>query len=69
MITIIVYAVTAANATQSSWGCYCYDENDQSKPPMPLLDTCLGDLFSVKWMEDAEAVCLKKSLKNTTNFE
>nr|AGM20566.1 asparaginyl endopeptidase [Angiostrongylus cantonensis] len=40
-----IYAVTAANAVESSWGTYCY--NDMNLP-------CLGDLFSVNWIEDSE---------------
>ena len=48
---INVYAVTAANADESSWGTYC--------PPDDMvngveINSCLGDLFSVNWMEDAE---------------
>uniref|UniRef100_A0A914X5J6 legumain n=1 Tax=Plectus sambesii TaxID=2011161 RepID=A0A914X5J6_9BILA len=41
---IDVYAITAANDMESSWGCYC--ENDMHLP-------CLGDLFSVNWMQDS----------------
>eukprot|EP00080_Pristionchus_pacificus_P013765 PDM73785.1 haf-3 [Pristionchus pacificus] len=43
--TINVYAVSAANGKESSWGTYC--ENDRGLP-------CLGDLFSVNWMEDSD---------------
>ncbi|GMS82165.1 hypothetical protein PENTCL1PPCAC_4340, partial [Pristionchus entomophagus] len=43
--TINVYAVSAANGKESSWGTYC--ENDRQLP-------CLGDLFSVNWMEDSD---------------
>jgi len=48
---INVYAVTAANADESSWGTYC--------PPDDMvhgveINSCLGDLFSVNWMEDAD---------------
>jgi legumain len=48
---INVYAVTAANPDESSWGTYC--------PPDDMvngveINSCLGDLFSVNWMEDAE---------------
>lgn len=44
-------AVTAANGHESSWGTYC--------PPNDVIagtdmDTCLGDLFSINWMEDAD---------------
>jgi legumain len=48
---INVYAVTAANPDESSWGTYC--------PPDDMVQgveigTCIGDLFSVNWMEDAD---------------
>lgn len=48
---INVYAVTAANSEESSWGTYC--------PPDDMvngveINSCLGDLFSVNWMEDAD---------------
>ncbi|VDM52014.1 unnamed protein product [Angiostrongylus costaricensis] len=42
-----VYAMTASNPDESSWGTYC--DNDMNLP-------CLGDLFSVNWMQDSEAV-------------
>ncbi|XP_027236600.2 legumain [Penaeus vannamei] len=41
---INVYALSAANATQPSYACYM-DEH---------LHTFLGDVFSVKWMEDTD---------------
>lgn len=46
-----VYATTAANASESSWGTYCY--------PHDLVNgkhvgSCLGDLYSVNWMEDSD---------------
>uniref|UniRef100_A0A0E0PSE7 legumain n=1 Tax=Oryza rufipogon TaxID=4529 RepID=A0A0E0PSE7_ORYRU len=41
-----VYAMTASNATENSWATYC---------DTPEYNTCLGDLFSVAWMEDADA--------------
>jgi legumain len=47
-----IYAITAANPTESSWGTYCPPDdvvNDQH------INTCLGDLFSVNWMENTEA--------------
>ncbi|KAJ1373477.1 hypothetical protein KIN20_035883 [Parelaphostrongylus tenuis] len=40
-----IYAMTASNEHESSWATYC-DEHEE----MP----CLGDLFSVNWMEDSE---------------
>jgi len=46
-----IYATTAANAKESSWGTYCspYDIVDGKK-----MNTCLGDLYSVNWMEDSD---------------
>ncbi|KAJ1264391.1 hypothetical protein BS78_09G259700 [Paspalum vaginatum] len=49
-----VYATTAANAEESSWGTYCPGDADGQAPP-PEFDTCLGDLYSVAWMEDSDA--------------
>ncbi|XP_018437086.1 vacuolar-processing enzyme alpha-isozyme isoform X2 [Raphanus sativus] len=46
-----VYATTAANAEESSWGTYCPGE-DTSVPSE--FETCLGDLYSVAWMEDSD---------------
>lgn len=42
----VVYAVTAANPHESSWACY-YDKK---------LETYLGDVFSVNWMENVDSV-------------
>ena len=47
-----VYAATATDAVQSSWAKYCTDE---AIIDGVSLDTCLGDAFSVAWMEDAES--------------
>ena len=47
-----VYATTASNGMESSWGVYC-PGMDPSPPPEYM--TCLGDLYSVSWMEDAES--------------
>lgn len=44
-----VFAVTAANAEEPSWACYMDQE----------LHTLLGDVFSVKWMEDSDMENLK----------
>uniref|UniRef100_A0A1I7XG88 MIF4G domain-containing protein n=1 Tax=Heterorhabditis bacteriophora TaxID=37862 RepID=A0A1I7XG88_HETBA len=41
----LLYAITAANGHESSWGTYC--DNDMELP-------CLGDLFSVNWMDDSD---------------
>lgn len=44
-----VYVTTASNAQESSWGTYC--PGVEPAPP-PEYITCLGDLYSVAWMED-----------------
>ena len=41
---INIYATTASNATTSSYACY-YDD---------YLNTYLGDVYSVKWLEDSD---------------
>ncbi|KDD72820.1 C13 peptidase, partial [Helicosporidium sp. ATCC 50920] len=46
-----IWAVTAANGKESSWGTYC---PGQDPSPPPEFTTCLADLFSAAWMEDAE---------------
>ncbi|GER32113.1 vacuolar-processing enzyme [Striga asiatica] len=46
-----IYATTASNAEESSWGTYC--PGDIPSPP-PEYETCLGDLYSVAWMEDSD---------------
>ncbi|XP_074566052.1 vacuolar-processing enzyme-like [Curcuma longa] len=48
---INIYATTAANAYESSWGTYC--PGDYPSPP-PEFHSCLGDLYSVSWMEDSD---------------
>jgi len=45
-----VYAVTAANAKESSWGTYCGEDAEVGGKS---LNTCLGDLFEVNWMADS----------------
>ncbi|KAH9118128.1 hypothetical protein AeMF1_008553 [Aphanomyces euteiches] len=55
---INVYATTAANDHESSWGTYCPPLGD--KVGMHLLGTCLGDLYSVNWMEDSDLEDLSK---------
>jgi len=47
-----IYAITASNATQSSWGAYCGSE---AYVDGTNIGSCLGDLFSINWMEDTEA--------------
>ncbi|CAM9001560.1 unnamed protein product [Rhodiola kirilowii] len=54
---INVYVTTASNAQESSWGTYC-PGMQPAAPPEYI--TCLGDLYSVAWMEDSETHNLKK---------
>merc|ERR1712217_756853 len=46
-----VLAVTAANAKESSYGTYC---GSAAKVNGKNVGSCLGDLFSVSWMEDSD---------------
>ncbi|KAK9928085.1 hypothetical protein M0R45_025239 [Rubus argutus] len=57
---ISIYATTAANATESSWGTYC---PDMTPPPPPEYDTCLGDLYSISWMEDCDLELSQETLE------
>ena len=50
-----IYAVTAANAKESSWGWYCEKSSGGNKVMGKTMGVCLGDMFSVKWMEDSDA--------------
>lgn len=52
---INVYAITAANSHESSWGCFC--DNDMKLP-------CLGDTFSVSWILDSEIENLNSETLN-----
>ena len=45
---VAVYATTAANPSESSYACY-YDKKR---------GVYLGDVYSVKWMENSDAVCV-----------
>jgi legumain len=46
-----IYALSAANSHESSWGTYCYPDDMVGGKHV---GSCLGDLFSVNWMEDAD---------------
>ncbi|PWA81024.1 vacuolar-processing enzyme [Artemisia annua] len=46
-----ICATTASCPDENSWGTYCPGEYPS---PPPEYDTCLGDLYSVAWMEDCE---------------
>lgn len=47
-----VAAMTASDASLSSWATYCEPDDVVGNVH---IGTCLGDLFSVNWMEDTEA--------------
>lgn len=51
MSEINAYVTTAANGFESSWGTYCPPLDKINGVP---LETCLGDLYSVNWMEDSD---------------
>ncbi|KAF4404060.1 hypothetical protein G4B88_014516 [Cannabis sativa] len=52
-----IYVTTASNAQENSWGTYC---PGMEPPPPPEYITCLGDLYSVAWMEDSQGHNLKR---------
>lgn len=46
-----IYGVTASNASLSSWASYCSPEDTVNGVS---IGSCLGDLFSTNWMENAD---------------
>jgi legumain len=46
-----VFATAASNAHESSWGTYCMPDD---KVNGKEIRSCLGDLYSVNWMEDSD---------------
>jgi legumain len=56
-----IYVSTASNAEESSWASYC--PGSDPAPPSEY-NTCLGDLYSVAWMEDSESHNLNKETLN-----
>jgi legumain len=59
-----IYVTTAADPSESSWGTYCPPDDFINGIEM---NTCLGDLYSVNWMEDVDANGVSESLQ--TQFE
>lgn len=47
-----IYATTAANSHESSWGYYCAPDDVVDGKH---IGSCLGDLYSINWMEDTDA--------------
>ncbi|GMN63879.1 hypothetical protein TIFTF001_032941 [Ficus carica] len=52
---ISIYATTAANGNESSFGTYCPGDISSSE-----FDVCLGDTYSISWMEDCDKIDLSK---------
>ncbi len=48
-----IYALSAANPSESSWGTYC---SPQDVVQGKHIGSCLGDLFSVNFLENSEEV-------------
>jgi legumain len=46
-----IYALSAANPTESSWGTYCSPDDVVSGKH---IGSCLGDLFSINFVEDTD---------------
>jgi legumain len=55
-----IYATTAANAHESSYGFYC---PPQDKVNGKSIGSCLGDEYSVAWLEDTDDTGKSQSLK------
>uniref|UniRef100_A0A3Q7IJQ2 Legumain prodomain domain-containing protein n=1 Tax=Solanum lycopersicum TaxID=4081 RepID=A0A3Q7IJQ2_SOLLC len=54
-----IYAITASKPDENSFGTYCGDGTPDDPcfgqcPPPEFKGVCLGDLFSVAWMEDSD---------------
>eukprot|EP01062_Namystynia_karyoxenos_P060703 TRINITY_DN523_c0_g1_i6.p1 TRINITY_DN523_c0_g1~~TRINITY_DN523_c0_g1_i6.p1 ORF type:complete len:459 (+),score=183.55 TRINITY_DN523_c0_g1_i6:107-1378(+) len=49
---IEVYVTTASNPSESSWGTYC---GSDAKVDGKDIGSCLGDLYSVNWMQNADS--------------
>jgi legumain len=57
-----IYVTTAANPSESSWGTYC---PPQDKINGTNMHTCLGDLYSINWMNNADTADLKTETLQT----
>lgn len=55
-----IYATTAANAHESSWGYYC-PPNDQVNGRS--IGSCLGDLYSINFLENSDSAPLSETLE------
>jgi len=57
---INIYATTAANPSESSWGYYCPPDD---KVNGKEVGSCLGDEYSIHWMEDTDEQGMKETLQ------
>ncbi len=48
-----IYGLSAANPSESSWGYYCSPDDVVGGKH---IGSCLGDLFSINFLEDTEGV-------------
>lgn len=56
------YALSAASPSESSWGWYCPPDDSVHGTH---IGSCLGDLFSINWMEDTESADTKTETLQT----
>ncbi|KAK4340744.1 hypothetical protein RND71_039245 [Anisodus tanguticus] len=52
-----IYVTTASKPNENSWATYCSADGGECLgecPPKDYKDICLGDLFSVSWLEDSD---------------
>jgi legumain len=54
-----IYVTTASNAEESSWGTYCPPDDSVNGKE---LQSCLGDLYSVNWMENSDSAGMSETL-------
>ena len=47
-----IYATTASNVSEDSYAAYCPEDSKAVEE----YDTCLGDLYSISWLEDRYAI-------------
>lgn len=55
-----MYATTAANAKESSYGTYCSPDDEVNGKK---IGSCLGDLYSVNWMQDSDKASRGETLE------
>ena len=58
-----IYAVTASNGSLSSWAAYCGSDATVNGTN---IGSCLGDLFSINWMEDTDAAIAAGTVNTET---